>query len=121
MRLTSLTLIAALSLWAAAANAGLPEPGAPGAPKDSRYCGEPNRGADGKINRSAAQRARFVAVWPKPMDGNEWHVDHVIPLVNGGCDLPHNMQWLPYPIKGCDQPLCKDRWERRVYKTPRLP
>lgn len=103
---------------AMSALAALPEPGTPGAPVDARYCGEPARDAQGRIKRSAAERARFVAAWPKPQTG-EWHVDHVIPLANGGCDLPFNMQWLPIDIKNCPGEFCKDRWERKVYKVPR--
>jgi len=109
-------LIVLMVLYALHADAGLPEPGAPGAPADSRYCGEPERDGFGRIKRDAKARSRFIAVWPKPDDGREWHVDHIIPLANGGCDMPHNMQWLPTDIKSCSTPTCKDRWERRVYQ-----
>lgn len=113
-RLLSLLLAAV----ATAACAQLPEPGTPGAPADSRYCGEPARYANGVIKRSRAQRQRFVDVWPMPQDGRVWYVDHVLPMSEGGCDLPHNMQWLPADLKTCAG-HCKDRWERSVYATPR--
>lgn len=109
----------ALLLLSVPAFAGLPAPGTQGAPKDSRYCGEPARGASGRIKRSATERARFVAAWPMPKDGRVWFVDHVLPLAVGGCDLPHNMQWLPAELKTCAASVayCKDRWERSVYQT----
>lgn len=94
----------------------LPAPGAHGAPNDPRYCGEPTRGKDGSIKRSDIARARFIATWPMPLDGQLWYVDHVIPLVQGGCDAPMNMQWLPARLKTCAV-YCKDRFEQRVYAT----
>lgn len=112
-----LTLL--LALLPVAACAQLPPPGTPGAPADSRYCGEPERYADGTIKRDRAVIERFKEVWPKPDDGQEWHVDHVIPRAMGGCDMGHNLQWLPTAIKSCAGTVCKDRWERRVYRTPR--
>jgi HNH endonuclease. len=62
-------------------------------------------------------------VWPCPSTGSYipscpgWHIDHVIPLYRGGCDLGHNLQWLPVEIKLChhDQPANKDCWEGEVY------
>lgn len=106
------TAIAALA--AACAVAGLPAPGEFGAPADARYCGEPARDAQGRIERSQAARNRFVQAYPQPQDGRVWYVDHVIPLASGGCDLPFNMQWLPAELKTC-RVICKDRWERKVY------
>jgi hypothetical protein len=94
--------------------AALPEPGEPGAPADARYCGEPARDKHGVIKRSTAQKARFMAAYPMPQDGQVWYVDHVIPLDVGGCDLPFNMQWLPARLKTCAG-YCKDRWERVIY------
>ena len=52
--------------------------------------------------------------------GHHWQVDHVIPLVCGGCDAVVNMQWLPAAIKTCAASTgvpCKDRWEQKVYCT----
>lgn len=86
---------------------------------DPRYCGcEPKRNTDGKILRSVAERKRFEALYPLPPQYNrdEWQVDHVIPLANGGVDKIVNMQWLPKKIKTCADEFCKDRWERIIYK-----
>lgn len=105
----------ALSL---SAEAGLPAPGTPGAPADSRYCGEPARAADGRILRDRSVVRRFIATWPRPQDGRVWYVDHVIPLAVGGCDMGHNLQWLPADLKNCPG-TCKDRFERWVYDPSR--
>ena len=101
--------------------AQLPEPGTPGAPAESRYCGEPARDSNGRIKRDRAVLRRFASVWACPSTGEHsascpgWHIDHVIPLAVGGCDMGHNLQWLPTEIKNCADDACKDRWERRVY------
>ncbi len=89
---------------------------------DPRYCGgEPKRNAAGKIVRNIAERKRFETLYPLPIQykRNEWQVDHVIPLAVGGCDLLINMQWLPKSIKTCAGDMCKDRFERIIYKSPR--
>lgn len=92
----------------------LPEPGEPGAPQDIRYCGEPRRERDGTIYRDKALLRRFAQIWPKPDDGRQWYIDHVIPLAVGGCDHLYNLQWLPGELKTCAG-HCKDRWERKIY------
>lgn len=115
-----ISLALASTLVCGPAYALLPEPGAPGAPKDARYCGEPARDAHGVIKRSMTERARFEAAWPMPKDGQVWYVDHVVPLVEGGCDLPFNMQWLPARLKTCAV-YCKDRFEQKVYGTQPVP
>ena len=86
---------------------------------DPRYCNcEPKRNAEGKIMRSVTERKRFEALYPLPTQYNraDWHVDHIIPLANGGVDKIINMQWLPKNIKTCAGDWCKDRWERELYK-----
>ena len=82
-----------------------------------RYCGKPERWANGKIKRSRALVERFIAMYPLPAkyDRKDWAVDHVIPLANGGCDAIVNLQWLPNSIKRTSSPDSKDRWERNVY------
>jgi 5-methylcytosine-specific restriction endonuclease McrA len=111
--------------FACSAHAALPAPGESGAVDDPRYCGEPKRDALGHIARSTTQRARFVRVFPCPatlqVTGacKGWQVDHIIPLDSGGCDAPHNMQWLPDAIKTCASSACKDRWERTYHGMPR--
>lgn len=102
--------------------AQLPPPGSASAPASARYCGEPARDAAGKIKRSRTQLLRFTATEPCPasLDPKDlscpgWAIDHIWPLASGGCDAPHNMQWLPDSIKSCALStghLCKDRWER---------
>lgn len=109
-------LVLALALSPLTADAALPAPGTPGAPADARYCGEPARYANGVIKRSWAERERFVSAWPRPTLPGVWYVDHVLPLRQGGCDLPFNMQWLNDATKTCPE-VCKDRWEQDVYKT----
>lgn len=81
---------------------------------ETRYCGEPKRTASGKIKRSAEVRREFERLYPLPpgYDRSKWQIDHVIPLVRGGCDAVRNMQWLPESIKTCAADDCKDRWER---------
>ena len=80
------------------------------------------RDAHGDIKRSAYARAQFVKRWPCPVTGEVtgacpgWSVNHTIPLAQGGCDAPHNMDWMPNAIKSCADPTCRDRWERKVYK-----
>lgn len=89
--------------------------------EDGRYCGPPERDADGVILRSAAVLREFQRLYPCPVTGSAtgacpgWFKDHTIPLVCGGCDAVENLQWLPGEIKTCAGTVCKDRWERRVY------
>lgn len=91
---------------------------------DLRYCGSPVRELDGSIKRSTAELNLFKLVHQCPSTGKTagpcpgWAIDHVIPLACGGCDLIHNMQWLPDQIKSTSSPYSKDRWERRVYAAP---
>lgn len=74
--------------------------------------------------RSAAVLREFQMLYPCPSTGQPtgkcpgWQKDHVIPLACGGCDSVENLQWLPKEIKTCAGKLCKDRWERRVYRCP---
>lgn len=95
---------------------------------DSRFCGFPiPRDADGSIHRSATVLKRFQEIWPCPdpvttvVAGKPhttcptWALDHPVPLVCGGCDAVHNLQWLKLTVKSCAGTECKDRWEQRVY------
>jgi hypothetical protein len=91
---------------------------------EMRYCYAAEavpRNSDGTIKRSAWVREKFRQQHPCPATGQVlgpcvgWAVDHVIPLVCGGCDSVNNMQWLPATIKACAGTECKDRWEQRVY------
>lgn len=124
MRRKAILLLAALiaynPVWAA-----FPAPGEAGAPNDPRYCGEPERYANGTIKRSRAALLAFVRVFPCPATLEPstvcagWAVDHIVPRASGGCDIPANMQWLPDQIKSCPGTVCKDRWERKYHSLPR--
>lgn len=95
---------------------------APDALTETRYCGEPKRNAKGEIVRRADVLDAFAKRYPCPATGEQkrscpgWAIDHVIPLAVGGCDAVSNLQWLPHGLKSCAGTLCKDRWERKVYK-----
>ena len=89
---------------------------------DPRYCGPPARDANGTIIRSSAVLREFKKLHPCPNPDETrcpgWQIDHVIPLVCGGCDTIMNLQWMPVEIKTCALSTgvpCKDRWEQRVY------
>lgn len=118
----ALLLLLALCLPAYAA---LPAPGQPGAVNDPRYCGEPERYANGVIKRSGAVLRRFVEVFPCPatllpvVSCEGWQIDHTVPRASGGCDSVANLTWLPIVIKTCAHPACKDRWERNYHAIPR--
>lgn len=114
-------LILLIAVAACSAFAQLPAPGDPAAPNDPRYCGEPERTADGRIKRDRAVLRAFATVFPCPstMEARPscpgWAIDHVIPLASGGCDSVINLQWLPDSIKSCPDDHCKDRWERTYH------
>lgn len=119
--------IVLLLVVAGAASAALPPPGSADAPDDLRYCGEPTRDKNGRVTRSSVQLRKFVAVFPCPRtllhvtSCEGWQIDHIIPRVMGGCDIPLNMQWLPKAIKTCGGHTCKDRWEQQYHSVPRKP
>lgn len=86
-----------------------------------RYCGPECRAPTCTASRSSTVIRDFRKVHPCPETGITtgacagWSIDHVIPLVCGGCDAVSNMQWLPNTIKSCAGTQCKDRWEQKVY------
>jgi len=90
---------------------------------DTRYCYAKKdipRTPSGEIKRSQTVVSNFKKEHPCPVVSASgscpgWEVDHVIPLVDGGCDSIENMQWLPVQIKTCAGLYCKDRWEQKVY------
>ena len=87
---------------------------------ETRYCGAPKRNAVGHIIRRSDVRTAFRKIHRCPSTGLPqgpcpgWQMDHVVPLVCGGCDAVPNMQWLPIPTK-IPAPFGKDRFERRIY------
>ncbi len=93
-----------------------------------RFCGlPPKRDADGTISRSSAVLAAYRKFHPCPETGAStgacpgWALNHVYPLVNGGCDAVFNLQWLPTQIKSCALStgvLCVDRFEEKIYASP---
>lgn len=89
---------------------------------DPRCCVEHERLGDGSIKRSSKVLRQFRTLYPCPTGADlydpcpGWQIDHVIPLGVGGKDEIFNLQWLPVEIKTCSGDLCKDRWEREVYK-----
>lgn len=88
---------------------------------DPRYCGPPKRDSKNVIIRDWKVLRDFRSLYACPSTGRKtgacpnWSVDHVIPLVCGGCDATFNAQFLPNAIKSGPGALPKDRWERRVY------
>lgn len=116
---------AALGLLAVLASVPGCEPSYADALQETRYCGV-FRDEDGTIVRSWTVRTAFRRIHACPSTGLTtgacpgWAIDHVIPLVCGGCDAVGNLQWLPNEIKSAAGMLPKDRWEQRVYCTPIL-
>ena len=95
------------------------------ATQELRYCGPPARNADGTIKRRSDVIAAFKRVHPCPVTGlttgacTGWQIDHIIPLVCGGCDSVNNMQWLPLTLKTA--PVTgKDRFEQKIYCSPMI-
>lgn len=91
---------------------------------ETRFCTvTPHRDADGSISRRADVLRAFRDLYPCPSTGRKrgacpgWNIDHVVPLAVGGCDAVSNLQWLPVDLKRCAG-ICKDRWERVVYRRP---
>lgn len=124
MRVLALMLLALMLLaFSLPVYAALPAPGEPGAPKDKRYCGEPERYASGRIKRNTAMLDEFAKVFPCPETGEPvtscpgWALDHVLPVALGFCDRQDNIQWLPLVLKSGPGKLPKDRWERKIYHS----
>lgn len=95
---------------------------------ETRYCGAPQRNADGTIKRSNTVLAAFQKIHPCPSTGLAsgacpgWAKNHIIPLACGGCDSVANLVWLPNDIKTCNGAHCVDRYERHISAaTPPLP
>lgn len=115
----------ALLLALVALNVAGALPQLPTMTEELRYCGVV-RDVHGVIVRSAAVLRDFRRVHACPATGLTtgacpgWALDHVVPLVCGGCDAVSNLQWLPLALKSCAGTLCKDRWEQRVYCSTRV-
>ena len=91
--------------------------------QETRYCGTPERDADGKIKRSTTVLNAFKRHHPCPSTGEttgacpRWSMNHVVPLACGGCDSVANLDWMPDDIKSCSEPWCRDRYERKIYDS----
>lgn len=89
---------------------------------DAKYCGPPQRDANGEIIRSTTAIKYFKQQNPCPSTlltfgpCPTYEIDHPRPLARGGCDHPTNMQWLKKSIKICAGTECKDRWELDAYQ-----
>jgi len=105
-------IIASIAMVIAAATVNAQQPKY----QETRYCSGDER--------SSTVVSAFRRIHPCPATGQTegpcpgWAVDHVIPLAVGGCDAVFNLQWLPNEIKSCAGTVCKDRWERKIYKRP---
>lgn len=88
---------------------------------DHRRCGYVNRKPNGEILRRTDVLIAFQKLYPCPSTGKKtgacpkWSKDHSVPLACGGCDSVSNLTWIPNEAKSCDQPWCKDRYERKIY------
>lgn len=51
------------------------------------------RDSNGKIHRSQSARHAFMKMTGYPHGRKGYVIDHIIPLKEGGCDCPSNMQW----------------------------
>ena len=60
---------------------------------ETRYCGEPERDARGRIKRSQVVLDEFERLYPLPAgsDRKKWQANHALPLVCGGCDSISNL------------------------------
>ena len=65
------------------------------------------RDSHGRIKRSSTERYSFMKSTGYPHGRKGYVIDHIIPLKEGGCDCPSNMQW-----QTKEAAKEKDRWER---------
>ena len=94
---------------------------------ETRYCGQDiKRDADGSISRSSAVIRAFRDIHACPATGLKrgacpgWAIDHTWPLACGGCDSVPNLSYVPNVLKSGPGHFPKDRWERKVYCSPRV-
>ncbi len=59
----------------------------------SSKCTPCKRDRHGDIERSSAARDQFMNETGYPKGRPGYVVDHIVPLKEGGCDCPANMQW----------------------------
>ena len=73
----------------------------------SLYSTGVQRDTHGKINRSAAATRAFKKLTGYPHGRPGYVIDHIVPLKEGGCDCPENMQW-----QTKEEAKAKDKVER---------
>ena len=73
---------------------------------NSMYSAPVRRENNGKIIRSEAAIYEFKKQTGYPKGRPGYVIDHIIPLKEGGCDCPENMQW--QTIANAKE---KDKWE----------
>ena len=95
--------------------------------EETRYCTTtPARDADGSISRRADVLAEFKKIHPCPGTGKStgacrgWRMNHTVPLACGGCDSVGNLVWMPNVLKSGPGYYPIDRWEIKVYCSPRV-
>ena len=70
------------------------------------YSSGATRNSHGKIRRSSKARHDFMKQTGYPHGRKGYVIDHIIPLKEGGCDCPSNMQW-----QTIQDAKAKDKWE----------
>jgi hypothetical protein len=73
-----------------------------------RYAYGAPRDSHGRIKRSSEEKREFERETGYPHGRPGYVVDHIIPLSEGGSDIPSNMQW-----QTKEEAKAKDRTERR--------
>ncbi len=87
--------------------------------KEYRYCGTPERNADGSIKRDQSIIAAFRNLYACPSTGLHtgacpgWSINHDKPRGCGGCDAVYNMSWHSNLVK-TSSVIGIDRYERNI-------
>ena len=87
--------------------------------KEIRYCGPPDRDANGVITRNPAVISAFRKNNACPSTGlftgscPNWSINHIKPRACGGCDAVYNLAWMPNILKSTPV-IGVDRYERII-------
>jgi hypothetical protein len=73
---------------------------------NAKYNYPVERDKNGKIKRNRAAAREFMKQTGYPHGRPGYVIDHIIPLKEGGCDCPENMQW-----QTIEESKAKDKWE----------
>lgn len=79
------------------------------------------RGKDGSLVRSMPRRNAFRRATGFPDGRPGWCVDHVVPLVCGGCDVQSNMAWMPCDVMRQKDDLMRVRAKEPLCNVPLWP